>query len=130
VTVGASNIELARRGYEAIIRGDLDAIRDLLDPDVKWHAGYPADGCQNRKQALRWMREAQARRGTPPAELIEMVDAGDKVVVIMRRTGEDGEPELVANLTTFRDGKVIEMVHYPNPPDALAAAGVRSADRG
>jgi len=31
----------------------------------------------------------------------------------------------VANLTTFRDGKVIEMVHYPDLEDALAAAGVR-----
>jgi len=29
-----SNLELARRGYEAILRGDLDAIRELLDPDV------------------------------------------------------------------------------------------------
>ncbi|HUA72332.1 MAG TPA: hypothetical protein VMA96_14655, partial [Solirubrobacteraceae bacterium] len=53
-----------------------------------------------------------------------MIDAGDKVVVIMRRTGEDGAPELVANLTTFRDGKVVEMVHYANPDDARAAAGV------
>jgi ketosteroid isomerase-like protein len=124
VTVGGSNIELARRGYEAIMRGDLDAVRDLLAPDVKWHGGDPSDGCQDRKQALRWMREAQARTGSPPAELIEMVDAGDKVVVIMRRIGEDGEPELVANLTTFRDGKVTEMVHYPDPNDALAAAGL------
>jgi hypothetical protein len=37
---------------------------------------------------------------------------------------EGEEPELVANLTTFRDGKVIEMIHYPNPDDARAAAGV------
>jgi ketosteroid isomerase-like protein len=119
-----TNVELARRGYEAIMSGDLDAIRDLLDPDVKWHGGDPSDGCQNRKQALEWMRNARTRRGSPPAELIEMVDAGDKIVVIMRLTGEDGEPERVANLTTFRDGKVVEMVHYPNPDDALAAAGV------
>ena len=119
-----TNVELARRGYEAIMSGDLDTIRDLLDPEVKWHGGDPSDGCQNRKQALEWMRNARTRRGSPPAELIEMVDAGDKIVVIMRRTGEDGEPERVANLTTFRDGKVVEMVHYPNPDDALAAAGV------
>ena len=119
-----SNIELARRGYDAIMRGDLDSIRELLDPDVKWHGGDPSDGCRNRKQALHWMREARARRGSPPAELIEMVDAGDKVVVIMRRIGEDGEPELVANITTFRDGKVIEMVHYADPEEARAAAGV------
>jgi len=119
-----TNVELARRGYEAIMSGDLDTIRDLLDPDVKWHGGDPSDGCQNRKQALEWMHNARTRRGSPPAELIEMVDAGDKIVVIMRRMGEDGEPERVANLTTFRDGKVVEMVHYRNPDDALAAAGV------
>jgi len=119
-----SNVELARSGYEAIMRGDLDAVRDLLDPDVKWHAGDPADGCQNRKQTLEWMGRNWTRRGGPPGELVEMIDAGDKVVVIMRRTGEDGAPELVANLTTFRDGKVVEMVHYANPDDARAAAGV------
>jgi len=122
--VTQSNAELARRGYQAIMRGDLDAIRELLDPDVKWHGGDPSDGCQNRKQTLEWMRQNWLRRGAPPGELVEMLDAGDKVVVIMRRTGDDGEPELVANLTTFRDGKVVEMVHYPNPDDARAAAGL------
>ena len=119
-----SNLELARRGYEAIMRGDLDAIQALLDPDVKWHAGDPSAGCQDRKQTLGWMRQNWTRREAPPGEVVEMLDAGDKVVVIMRRMGDDGEPELVANLTTFRDGKVVEMVHYPNPDDARAAAGV------
>lgn len=119
-----SNVELARGGYEAILRGDLDAIGELLDPDVKWHAGDPSVGCQDRKQTLGWMRQNWLRRGGPPGEVVEMLDAGDKVVVIMRRTGDDGEPELVANLTTFRDGKVTEMVHYPNPDDARAAAGL------
>lgn len=119
-----SNVELARRGYEAIMRGDLDAISDLLDPDVKWHGGDPSDGCQNRTQTLGWMRRNWTRRGGPPAELVDMIDAGDRVVVVMRRMGEDGEPELVANLTTFRDGKVVEMVHCPNTDDARAAAGL------
>ena len=119
-----SNVGRARAGYAAIMRGDLDAIHELLDPNVKWHGGNPADGCQNRAQALRWMRQNWLSRGAPPGEVVEMLDAGDKVVVIMRRTGEDGEPELVANLTTFRDGKVVEMVHYPSPDDARAAAGL------
>jgi hypothetical protein len=35
-----------------------------------------------------------------------------------------GHGSLRANLTTFRDGKAVEMVHYVNPEDALAAAGV------
>ncbi len=118
-----SNVELARRGFQAISRGDVEAIRELLDPDVKWHGGDPSAGCQNRPQALEFMRQASARR--PTAEMVELIDAGDQVVVILRRTADDGEStELVANLTTFRDGKVVEMMHYANPDDARAAAGV------
>lgn len=124
MTQTRSNIDRAREGYQAILRGDLDAVRELLDPDVKWHGGDPSSGCQNRMQTLHWMRQNWVRRGAPPGRVVEMLDAGDKVVVIMRRTGDDGEPELVANLTTFRDGKVLEMVHYPNPDDARAAAGL------
>ena len=30
-----------------------------------------------------------------------------------------------ANLTTFRDDKVVEMVHYPDPRDAAPAAGAQ-----
>jgi ketosteroid isomerase-like protein len=116
-------VDQARRGYEAVRRGDVDAIREFLDPEVKWHGGDPASGCQNRKQALQWMTRPE--RG-PIGELVELIDAGEKVVVIMRRTGEGGQPELIANVTTFRDGKVIGMVHYPDPDDARAAAGVEA----
>lgn len=120
-----SNVEVARRGFEAAQRGDLDALREFLAPDVKWHGGDPFDvgACHNREQALEFMCRASARRRV--GDLIDVVDAGDKVVVIMRPHSEDGEQAtLSANLTTFRDGKAIEMVHYPNPVDALAAAGV------
>jgi ketosteroid isomerase-like protein len=118
-------VEIARRGYEAVRAGDFDTVREFLDPDVKWHAGDPAAefACQNRRQALEWMRSARGRG--PIGDLVEVIDAGDRVVVIMRRTGEDGQPELIANLTTFRDGKAIEMVHYPDPDDARAAAGLQ-----
>jgi ketosteroid isomerase-like protein len=123
--VTETNVELARRGYEAALRGDLDTIREFLDPDVKWHGGdRSAPGaCHNREQALEFMREARSRGGV--GELVDVVDAGEQVVVIMRPPPHQGEPaEMIANLTTFRDGKVREMVHYANPDDALAAAGV------
>ena len=115
-----SNAQLARRGFEAVLRGDLEVISGMLDPEVKWHAGDPtAEGaCRNREQALAFIRRGQALRGR--LELVDVVDAGDKVVVILRRGS--AEEDLVANLTTFRGGKVVEMVHYPDPDDALAAA--------
>ena len=121
-----TNAELARRGWEAALHGDLDAISGFLDPQVKWHGGDPTGpgACRNRDQALQFMREARARRLLP--ELVDVRDARDKVVVILRRpAGENEEPSLVANLTSFRDGKVVEMVHYEDPDDALMAAGLR-----
>ena len=120
-----TNVEIARRGFEAALKGDLDTVRDFLDPDVKWHGGDPsaAGACRNREQALEFMRSARRRRRI--GAVVDIVDAGDKVVVIMRPPSETGEVvALSANLTTFRDGRAIEMVHYPVPADALAAAGV------
>jgi ketosteroid isomerase-like protein len=119
-----SNVELARRGFEAAVHGELEVISGMLDPDVRWHGGDPdAPGtCRNRAQALEFMRRARARGGV--GELVDVIPAGDKVVVILRPMA-DGEPgELSANVTTFRDRKVVEMVHYPDPENALAAAGV------
>jgi ketosteroid isomerase-like protein len=143
--VSETNADRARAGFAAAIRGDLDAIAPLLDPDVKWHGGDPsaAGGCRNRDEVLGFMRQALNRRGS--VQLVDVIDAGDKVVVILQPMSDaceqtsgageqtSGAGELtfpvageltspVANLTTFRDGKVVEMVHYPNPDDAIAAA--------
>lgn len=71
-----TNVELARRGYEAALRGDLDVIREFLDPEVKWHGGNPsaAGACHNRDEALAFMRQVRARRGV--GELVEVINAG------------------------------------------------------
>ena len=119
--VSQQNVELARRGFEALSRGDMDTVAALFDRDVRWHGGDPdAPGaCHNRDQALEciWQARARGRVG----EIVDIVDAGDRVVVIMR---PPGGADLRANLTTFRDGKVVEMVAYETPDDARAAAGL------
>jgi hypothetical protein len=53
----------------------------MLDPDVRWHGGNPwaAGACHNRTEALQFMRDGFARGGV--GELIDVVGAGDKVVV-------------------------------------------------
>ncbi len=120
-----TNAELARRGWEAALRGDLDVVAGMLDPQVNWHGGDPAapGACHNRDQAVAFM--GQRRAGRPLPELVQVRDAGDKVVVILRRRAtEGGQPQLVANLTSFRHGKAVEKTHYEDPADAFAAAGL------
>ena len=118
-----SNVERARRGFAAALNGDLDAVREFLDPNVTWHGGDPSGACRSREQVLEFMTHALHRGRV--GELIDVVNGGDKVVVIMQLRSQDGEPgALSANLTTFWNGKAVEMVHYPNPQDALTAAGI------
>lgn len=122
--MSGSNAQLVREGFAAVERGDFDLIADLLDPEVKWHGGDPASGCQNREEALTFMRGAMRRTG---ARLVEVIEAGpDRVVVVLQPRGEPGEPlpPRRANVTTLRDGRVVEMVAYETPEQACAAVGV------
>jgi ketosteroid isomerase-like protein len=118
-----SHADIARKAFEAAARGDYDTLGDLLDRDVTWHGGDEgADGaCRSREDVLKFIRAAHERGAM--GELVEVVEAGNKVVVVMRmRAATTDDDGLRANLATFRDRKVITMVHYPNPHDALAAA--------
>ena len=123
--MSSANVEIARRGFEVMKRGEISQIDELLDEDVKWHFGDPtAEGaCRNRRQALAFMQRPERR---PLGELVDVIDAGDRVVVIIQPPPEeDGRPaELHAQVTTFRNGRVTEMVGYLSVQAALAAAGV------
>lgn len=117
------NVELVRRGYAAIVAGDLEAVGELMAPDIKWHAGDPDAeyACHNRREALAFMRSRQTPRRA--GRLLEVIDAGDRVVVIMQPPDEDGvTPPPRANVTTVRDGRIVEMVGFESPEDALAYA--------
>jgi ketosteroid isomerase-like protein len=119
-----SNVELVRAGFAAVERGDYDVIAGLLAPDVKWHGGDPAAGCQSRDETLAFIRGAMSRTR---ARLVDVIEAGpDRVVVVLAPPGEPGRPEPPrrANVTTLRDGRVVEMVAYETPADACAAVGL------
>ena len=48
---------------------------------------------------------------------MDVIDAGERVVVVLRpaRLSDGEESGLGRNVTTFRDGKVVEMVAFPGP---------------
>jgi ketosteroid isomerase-like protein len=122
------DVELLRRAWDAFARGDVEAVAQALDPQVRWYAtGDPAGegSCQDRDQAVAFIRRALAEGLT--AELLDVRDAGDRLVAVMHThapaawgRGPDPHGELV----TVRDARIVEMVIYPTVEAALTAAGL------
>ncbi len=70
------------------------------------------------------MRGALTRRGGAIPQLIDVIEAGDRVVVILEPPHHQGQSsQRVANLSTFSHGRVVEMRHYPDVDAALRAVG-------
>ena len=89
----SDNVERTRRGYEAFARGDLDAIRDLLAPDIVWHVpgrSTLAGDYRGIDAVLTYFGELFTRSaGTFSAELIECGEiAPDLVACLVRIRGD------------------------------------------
>jgi ketosteroid isomerase-like protein len=119
------DVQVLRTALEAFNRGDLEAVRPLLDPRVEWLAQSPYPyRCDGPHQVIEQFAK-QAAVGPP--ESVEFVDAGDRVVVFARGPFQtpDGEPVPEAVLVvTVRDGRIVHMQGYGNREEALAAVGI------
>jgi ketosteroid isomerase-like protein len=126
------NVEVVRGGAEAFIAGDMDALRETLDPDVVivrglegWPEPPPAVG---REAVLRvWQRLIEPFDAWT-LEALSFTDAGDRVVVRYIARGEGRGPEFSAEFTvvsTMRKGKTLVMEYYWDHAEALEAAGLQ-----
>jgi uncharacterized protein len=109
------------RGFnDALTRGDVPGMLDFLDPQVEWRApasvpwGGTFHGHEGFREFLEKLLEqpAEFRR-----ELTEYVDAGERVVVLLRQMGrrKDGDTEYdvpEVHVWTVRDGKVVDFEGY------------------
>ena len=119
------------RAYEAFARGDLDALQQLLSPDIEWRTTPDVPFLGNYRGIDEFLR-AMAEWTEPFDELTttveEMIDTGDRVVVRhrMRGRGTDSgvETDLVLwQVVTVGNGQLTRMHDFATREDALAAAG-------
>jgi ketosteroid isomerase-like protein len=113
-------------------RHDIDAVAELLDPDVA-HQGVTAElVCNNRDEVLHNVRRSFAR-ADDGIDHLEMVNAGDSVILGVAGPQFRDAPwaALGAQLFivhTVRDGRVVLMRDFVNRSDAFRAAGVDPVD--
>jgi ketosteroid isomerase-like protein len=129
-------VDLFLRGYRAFVARDLDAIENMLDPEVEWIGAGEVAAIADRADVLDILRDRVSEDYQITVD--RCIGVGDDVVVSMRfsRTEIDPTDErplqsrrsyLVgryAAIVTTHDGRVSRVVEYPHLAGALAAAGL------
>jgi ketosteroid isomerase-like protein len=88
--MASANVETLRRGYDALNRGDLSVVLELLDADIEWHEPSPSPdagahrGRDSFERFLRgWLESFDGFRVEPE----QVVEHGSDLVAVVRQTG-------------------------------------------
>ncbi|MEK6272572.1 MAG: nuclear transport factor 2 family protein [Actinomycetota bacterium] len=125
------NVEILRHVYNAASRGDWDGgLRDAHpDCEARFVAGPQAGTHRGRDEIVAALSDVTAAFDAWIIEPLEFFESGDQTVVIarnrLRPKGTGGEFEYRnGHIWTIRDGTILSLVGYPNPEEALEAAGL------
>jgi ketosteroid isomerase-like protein len=128
----ADNVELVRQLWSAFERGGIEAVLQIVDPDVEWEP-YGGGGTVYRgHDGLRaYMSERRARNEEADGRLYSAFAKGDYVVARgeIRIRGEHGIVTMQPGwLYEFREGRLLRFRGFPTQEAALRAAGLAPAD--
>jgi ketosteroid isomerase-like protein len=126
------NVELVHRAYDAFNRRDLDDFLALTDPDIELTTRFmemEGDPFYRGHDGVReWWRTLLGVFPDFSAEVLEVRDFGDSVVIELRVRGHGGDSgvpfdEVVWQASKMRDGKVTWVRNFGREAEALEAAG-------
>ncbi len=134
--MSADTVDLLLRGYRAFVAGDLEAIGEMLDPDVEWVGADEDALLVSRDVVLGVLGERVAEDYRVTVD--RAIGLGDRVVVSMRfsrvERDETDERQLQSRRTflvgryaavvTARDGRVVRVEEHPHLAAALESVGL------
>jgi ketosteroid isomerase-like protein len=127
------NVELARRGIDALNRLGVESVIDLCDPQVAWIsiAGFLSDSedFHGPSGVRAWFDKVGETFSEVHWEAEEITDGGDRLLVALklaatgRASGIQGEIRIF-QAWTIRDGKLARLESYLSRTEALDAVGL------
>ena len=127
------NVEVVRRAYSEFLETGTFA-REIAASDFVWdmshYDGWPEQQVyQGVEAAERFMQEWTSAWVDWELQIDELLDAGDKVVALVRQRGRSKLTGIsvevsLAKIWTLLDGKNSRMDMYSDVGDALAAVGL------
>jgi ketosteroid isomerase-like protein len=128
----SSNVDFLRRGYEALERGDLDTFEELarerLGPDFEFHLVWDGRVLRGFEGTQEWIADTRDTWEGYSQRLEEIVDRGDRIVVVVSisgRGGESGVPvaQELAVVWRFEGERALEARSFTSRAEAFAALG-------
>jgi ketosteroid isomerase-like protein len=132
--VSQENLDVVRAGFEAWNDGDMDALRELYDPDVivRSPEGWPEPGpFVGREAVMRQWAQMRETWDTDAAEPISFIDAADRVVVRLTWRGAGQGPEAgfeITSVFTVRNGRMSFIEYFWDHAEALETLGLSAQD--
>jgi ketosteroid isomerase-like protein len=127
------NVEVVRASNEAWNRGDMDALRELYDPNamcVTGLDGWPEafEPVIGREAVMGWFEQLRDTWDADSVETIsDFIDGCDRVVVRMIWRGVGHGPESAMEWTaayTVRKGRIFLLEFFWDHAEALEALGL------
>jgi len=128
--VAEANVEALQRGYEALNRGDLSGVLDLLDPEIEWHEPEPSPdagshtGRESFEGFLRgWIASFDGFKVEPE----QVVERDDNLIAVVHQSGRGRASGVqvdarLAHVWTVKDGRAIRWEAVANVDEALRYA--------
>jgi ketosteroid isomerase-like protein len=131
------NVEIVRRAFAALNRGDRETAAGFADPEIVVDATrrvFNPTTYVGLEGIRQWASDMDEIWEEFHAEVREFIDAGDRVVVILRLHGKGKVSRVdveqsVAGVWTVRNGQVVRIeIGYTDPRQALEAVGLSEQD--
>jgi ketosteroid isomerase-like protein len=125
--VAEANVEALQRGYEALNRGDLSVVLELLDPEIEWHEPEPSPdaGTHTGRDSFEhffrsWIDSFYGFRVEPE----QVVEREDKLIAVVHQSGRGRASGVqvdarLAHVWTVKDGRGIRWEAVADPEEAL-----------
>jgi ketosteroid isomerase-like protein len=124
-------IEVLKALFSAWNAGDMDAVRDLYDPDtiVRSPEGWPERGPFVGRDAVmrQWEQQREGWNAEALEAISEFVNVGDRVAVRFVWHAAGRGPEAALELTgvvTVREGRIVLQEFFWDHAEALEALGI------
>jgi uncharacterized protein len=133
--VSQENVEVVRSAFEAFRAGDMERVFGMVDPAIEWDLSRATTWPERPlyrgyNDVLLFFAEWTGEWDDYEFDLEELLDAGDRVVAVVRDGGRSKTAGIRlerrhSEVWTLRDGKIVRIDLFDTKAEALEAVGLR-----